>query len=76
MINTHNIKQTDHAFPLFATAQKPDARKSGKARRLFVFVIGNPNRPPCRHQPTDQNQTQQPTLLYFYFANARKKMKF
>ena len=47
-------------------------------------VIGNPNRPPCRHQPTDQNPTthrptfptRQPTLLYFYFSQRTKKMKF
>lgn len=33
------MQQTDHAFPLFADAQKPDARKGGKARRLLLFVI-------------------------------------
>jgi len=33
MIKTANMQQTDHASPLFATAQK-----SGKARRLFFFV--------------------------------------
>jgi len=35
------MQQTDHAFPLFATAQKPDAQKSGKARRLLHFVKAN-----------------------------------
>ncbi len=39
MIKTANIKQPDHAFPLFADAQKPDARKSGKARRVQLLVI-------------------------------------
>ena len=39
--NTHNMQQTDHAFPLFANAQKPNARKSGKARRLLLSVSHN-----------------------------------
>ncbi len=41
MKNAANMQQTVHAFPLFATAQKPDARKSGKARRLLLFVSHN-----------------------------------
>jgi len=37
-IQVPNMQQTVHAFPLFATAQKPDARKSWKAaRRLLRF---------------------------------------
>lgn len=33
------MPHSDHAFPLFADAQKPNARKSGKARRMWLFVI-------------------------------------
>jgi len=36
--NACNIKQTDHASPLFARRTKPPHAKSGLARRLFVFV--------------------------------------
>ena len=36
-----NMPHSDHAFPLFADAQKPDARKSGKARRMWLFVSDN-----------------------------------
>jgi len=43
MINGSNMQQTDHAFPLFATAQKPNARKSGKAHRLLLFVMHQKN---------------------------------
>jgi len=33
------MQQTGHAFPLFAYAQKPNARKSGKARRMWLSVM-------------------------------------
>ena len=33
------MQQTDHTFPLFADAQKPDARKSGKTRRLLLSDV-------------------------------------
>jgi len=43
------MPRSDHAFPLFADAQKP-TRKSGKARRVWLFVISFANRKQLLYQ--------------------------
>ncbi|MBL7980077.1 MAG: hypothetical protein JNN12_17195 [Bacteroidetes Order II. Incertae sedis bacterium] len=61
------MQQTDHAFPLFATAQNPNARKSGKARRLLLSVGSNGN---GRHhqdqtdRKNEQTMTQDKDLVF------------